>query len=454
MWYMDNCVSTLKRGFVIGASKSGSGKTTLSLGLIAALIKRGYIVQPFKVGPDYIDTGLHTVVAKRTSFNLDIRMCGEEYVKEIFTEQSSGVQISIVEGVMGLFDGRESSTASIAKTLDLPILLIIDARSMAESSAALLKGFETYMEGLRFCGVLFNMIGSEKHFRMIEEAVKGVSEIPILGWLPRKDSIKIPERHLGLHTAFDNPLSSELMDDLPALLENRINIDLLLKRTQITPGVFKFQSSQKTTPFTKMAVAKDKAFCFYYEDNLTIVENQGVEIVFFSPLKDKTLPQGVHGLYLGGGYPELYAKELSENSEMMASIKEFINRGGVTYAECGGFIYLTQGVVYEDNQYFKMAGVYPVTVKMGKKVKRLGYREIVLKKDTIIGRKGETLKGHEFHYSNIEEMPHSIERVYQNRENGDGYAYKNCLASYIHLHFGSNRVAIRRLNEKMRQYSP
>ena len=432
---------------LIAATHSGAGKTTIALGLMAALKKRGFIVQPFKCGPDFIDTGLHGQVCGKISHNLDLYMCSNDYVKCLFNRKSAGADISIIEGVMGLFDGDNSSSAALAKTLEIPVVLIIDAKSMAQSAGATLYGFSNYDKDVNIIGVIFNNIGSPKHQQMIEEGLSNIN-IPILGFLPKNPSITIPNRHLGLHTTYDNPIAS-ILDNLINHIETTIDIDKLLSLSINTNFNIHPISIISTKPITKIAVAHDEAFCFYYEENLQLLRNNGVEIIFFSPINDTVLPNGIGAVYLGGGYPELYTEKLSNNHTMLDSIRDFAAHNGVIYAECGGFVYLTEGIYDISGEFTPFVGIFPVKARMKQGRAYLGYREVILSKDTIIGKKGDILRGHEFHYSQIQPMPNQIERVYKISGESEGYLIKNCLASYIHLHFGSNINIARSLKQKL-----
>jgi cobyrinic acid a,c-diamide synthase len=426
----------MQYNLLIAATHSGAGKTTIALGLMAALKKRGLNVAPFKCGPDFIDTGLHSMVCGTSSHNLDLYMCSHDYVSNLFHSKGQPSDISIIEGVMGFFDGGESSSAALAKALDVPVIVVIDAKGMAQSAGAVLLGFSRFDKGVNIAGVIFNNIGSPRHQAMIEEGLVELSNIPILGFLPKNPDIVIPNRHLGLYTAYDSPIDDVLINNLVKHIEGNIDVDKLLKisKTSNKTSVIEADQSHAIEPIIKIAVAMDKAFCFYYEENLQLLRNNGAEIIFFSPMEDHSLPDGIKAIYLGGGYPELYGGQLSGNSSMINSIKDFAENGGVIYAECGGFVYLTEGIYDIDGGFNPFVGIFPVKARMKKDRAYLGYREVVLQLDTIIGKKGDVCKGHEFHYSEISPMPKEIERVYDNV----GYISKNCLASYVHIHFGSN----------------
>ncbi len=445
-------------GIVIAGTHSGSGKTTITIGILAALKKKGLNVQAFKVGPDFIDPGFHRLITGRPSRNLDIWMCGKDYVMGCYKRHSSNVDISIIEGVMGLYDGGETSTAELAKTLGLPIILIVDAHGMAESVGAIVKGYVEFDRGTNIAGVLFNRVSGERHFKMLVDAVKQSAEhrTQILGYLPRNTSFKIPERHLGLVVAEEDPISHENLDRLAEAVLRCIDIDMIVELTAKTtvlsfPLVGNLSCADKeglrtsrNDNKTKIAVAYDNAFCFYYEDNLDLLKEAGAEIVQFSPLKDKSIPDGIHGLYLGGGYPELYAEPLSKNTSMLQSIYDWAKGGGPIYAECGGFMYLTKGIYDFEGRFYPMVGLFPFKTGMKKDRVNLGYRTIELKEDCILGKEGNFLGGHEFHYSEITGHTDGVKKIYSVKNRAgesfeEGYILNKTLAGYMHIHFGSNR---------------
>lgn len=443
------------RGMVIAGTNSGCGKTTITLGIMAALRKMGLDVQPFKAGPDFIDAGLHRLVTNRLSRNLDVWMCGPDYVKNSYSKYSGNAHISVVEGVMGMFDG-DNSTAHLASMLNLPVLLVVNAYGMAESAGAMVSGFIAAASdaGTDIAGVIFNNVGSERHYDRLRRSVK---DTEALGFLPADIDFKIPSRHLGLAVAEENPISSDSIERLAdAVLKNiqmkeiRNLVEAAPTRSSVhdahgLPKSLQANSSDNEEIFNipKIAVAYDRAFCFYYEDNLDLLKDAGADIVKFSPLEDEKLPDNAAALYIGGGYPELYADELSRNVSMIKSVKDFAESGMPVYAECGGMIYLSQRIHDFEGRSFSMAGVMPFDTQMKKGRPVLGYREIVLNDDCAVGRKGEVFRGHEFHYSLIKDGTAS-ENVYTAKNSSAdpvdaaGFRYKNTLASYVHLHFGSN----------------
>lgn len=450
-------------GVIIAGTHSGCGKTTATLGIMAALKSKGLRVQPFKAGPDFIDSGLHKLAAGLPSRNLDLWMCGEDYVKELFCKLSSNADISVVEGVMGLYDGQ-LSTAKLASVLDLPVILVVDAYGMAESAGAVVRGFASHSQqsavssqnkdcrletadyGLSFLGVIFNRVASERHYRRLKDSVRDVN---VLGYLPRDMEFEIPHRHLGLHTAEEEPFSPEQFEHLAGTVIDFVDVDKLISLSNLSAPCSLAPSVSAPCPLplasdVRIAVAYDKAFCFYYQDNLDLLREAGAEIVLFSPLDDANIPEGVDAVYFGGGYPELYAAQLSQNTLMLRSVIELADRGMPLYAECGGLMYLSQGIEDFNGKFFKMAGVFEFKTCMTKGRAHLGYRHVVLKKDCMLGRKGEVLKGHEFHYSAISGFP-KTDTLYSIKDSAgyaladEGYPVANTIASYVHLHFGSNK---------------
>ncbi|MDJ0666015.1 MAG: cobyrinate a,c-diamide synthase [Desulfobacterales bacterium] len=457
----------MAKGLIIAATASGCGKTTLSLGLMAALVRRGLRVVPFKVGPDFIDPGHHRSVTGRTSHNLDGWMLSRRFNRETFHHRANRGEIAVVEGVMGLFDGYDGrsdagSTAQMAKWLDLPVVLVVDARSMARSAAALVQGFENFDADLKFLGVLFNRIGSARHLRYLKEALMGHVTMPCLGGVPRESSIRMPERHLGLVTAEDHPLSATQIDQMADLIEAHVDLDGLLSR--VDPIHLSSHDHGATTPQEdpgpRIGIARDRAFCFYYPENLAILEAYGARLVYFSPLTDATLPEGLDGLYLGGGYPETNARQLAANRAMRTAIFDMSRKGMPIYGECGGFMYLGRGLIDLDGRRHAMTDCFPLSTRMLRKRKALGYREIQLKTACILGPAGSSARGHEFHYSEIEtaDPNDDVATVYRvvPRSGGDmqteGFYRRRTLGSYIHLHFGSNPDLARDFVQNCRQY--
>ena len=448
------------RGFLIAAPQSGSGKTTVSLAVMAALARRGMAVAPFKCGPDFIDPGYHRLVTGRPSINLDAWMCQESFVRSTFRFHTESANVAIIEGAMGLFDGiggeaMNGSSARIAAITGAPVVLVVNARGMAASAAALVDGFARFDPQVQVKGVIFNNTGSGSHGELLREALaRYCPGISCVGAVPRDEALMIPSRHLGLVTAEDNPLPVEFVTRLADMAESCLDLDTLAGLQlppcppfiggerpvfhKADPPVCETGRRGGLSP-VRIAVARDAAFCFCYPDNLRLLQDAGAEVVPFSPLKDGALPPDIAGIYLPGGYPELHAGELAANLAMKESVCAAIRADMPVYAECGGFIYLTEGMATGEG----FSGVFPVRTRMLPKRKALGYRQVELCRDAILGTGGQLIRGHEFHYSEPDELPASVARIYRVSRRGEvlgseGYQVRNCLASYIHLHFGSN----------------
>ncbi len=413
---------------VVAGTHSGVGKTTVATGLMAAFRRRGLRVQGFKIGPDFIDPTFHKAATGRVSRNLDGWMLSRETNLEIFDRATADADIAVIEGVMGMFDGKQSpslagTTAEMAMWLDASVVLVLDAASMAGSAAAIVHGFDTLVPEVRLSAVVCNRVGTDRHYTLLRDAISALCRPPLLGRLPRDANFAMPERHLGLHLAEESGIAEKL-DQLGAWIEQHLDLDLLLK-----PGVGQAirLSLPKLEPIrARIAVAQDAAFCFYYQDNLDLLQQQGVELIPFSPLAGTHLPPNIDGIYLGGGYPELHAAALSANQSMRSAIKHFIESEGPVYAECGGFMYLMDAIVDTEGNTWPMAGIFPTTARMQKRLAKLGYIEVTAAPD-------ETARGHEFRYSQMDPMPESIARAYQ--EPAEGYRVHATLASYIHVHF-------------------
>lgn len=433
-----------KSAFIIGGVSSSAGKTTVTLALMAALRKKGLSVQPFKAGPDYIDPSHHTALCGRDSYNLDTWMMGKEAVRSTFSRRMRDADVSVIEGVMGLFDGRgaldeEGSTAHLAKTLGLPVVLVVDAAGMAASAAAVVRGFENFDPELKLAGVIFNKVGSAGHFALLKEAVEKSCRARVLGYVHKNVDVTIPERHLGLFMAGEQ---SATYESLAGLVEETVDLDALLRCSHMSEEEVLFETPELRQEPVTIAVARDEAFCFYYRESFDLLEQFGARLVFFSPLRDKALPEGTKGIYLGGGYPELYAERLMNNGAMRESIRKAADENMPVYAECGGLMYLGKSLIDLESKQFEMTGLFPWVSEMLLTRMFLGYREVKVLSDSPFLKKGEIIRGHEFHYSQIKAME-SVDQCYLHEGSSgtskkEGYLYKNCLASYVHLHFASN----------------
>jgi len=436
-------------GFLIAGTSSGVGKTTVSLAIIAALRRRGLRVQPFKGGPDFLDTGHHTRIAGRASRNLDSWMLSADANCDILRHASRDSDVLLVEGMMGLFDGKDGQTETgssgeIAKLLKLPVVLVLDAGKIARSIAAVVLGFELFDPELKLAGVILNRVASERHFRMLETAIKSSCKTPVLGWLPRSARITIPERHLGLQTAEEGETGAdleELLDTLSELAEEHIDLSRLLTlKCGMDLEDHPRQLHGERKDEVRIGIARDRAFSFYYEDNLDLLRQNGATLIPFSPMHDSSLPRGLDALYLGGGYPELHSAAISDNQSMHASIREFAASGRPVYAECGGMIFLSRQLKMNAGHTYPMAGVLPLEVEMTGKLVGFGYVTLELTQDCLLGAAGTSIRGHSFHYSRITRQSeiatrYRVQYSLSGRVEDEGYAVGNVLASYVHLHF-------------------
>lgn len=431
---------------VVAAVSSGGGKTTVVTGLLSALRQKGLKVQSYKVGPDYIDPGYHRLASGYPAHNLDSWLMPEDKLREIFIRTSKEADISVVEGVMGLYDGGRSgvsSTAEIAKLLDAPVVLVIDAKSMGASAAAIALGFREYDPQVKLAGVILNRLGSDTHRLMIEKAMQEIG-IPVLGAIKRDDSLAMPERHLGLLPVEENQRELEAVEAIGRAVVSQTDLVSIIRLADKAGEMELADDSNAVTEDDKIvtiAVARDDAFSFYYPESLRILEKSGARIILFSPLKDKELPF-CDGVILGGGFPEMFAEALRCNYTMLESIKNAAESGMPIYSECGGFMYLTQAMIDFDGIEHPMAGVLPCRVQMNKKLQMVGYVSAEMNTDTVLGPKGTRLHGHEFHFSSeiipekdCRDRAFTFTRMRNNAVYQAGYAWKNVLGSYLHLHF-------------------
>ncbi len=448
----------MDRRIIIAGTGSSSGKSTVSLGLMGAFRKRGLTVQGFKCGPDYIDPSYHTAITGRHSRNLDSWMLTPDILREIYTRGSRGADISIIEGVMGMFDGKnaesdEGSTAEVSALLGAPVLLVVDVSGMGRSAAAVVKGFQAMAgEGVHIAGVIANRTGSPGHGVLIKQAVEQECGIPVVGCLLRDHGLSIPERHLGLIPSLERGDLTPLFQALANHVEAGVDLEAVWKlaaspEVEAESRLFAEPAcaSGPKTDRLRIAVARDSAFHFYYPENLELLEHYGAELVFFSPLVGELLPEAVDGLYLGGGFPEEYAGTLAQNRATAQSIRSAVEDGLPVIAECGGFMYLCRSLVQTDGSVHGMAGVFPGKTVMQTKLAAMGYREAMGAAGNPLLSEGETARGHEFHYSVYvpgEDGGDSYPSAYtvsgRKGTAPEGFLYKNTAAGYTHLHFASN----------------
>ncbi|HEX3702001.1 MAG TPA: cobyrinate a,c-diamide synthase [Vicinamibacterales bacterium] len=436
------------RAFVIAGPSSGAGKTTVALGLMAAFRRRGLLVQPFKCGPDFIDPGHHERVCGRPSRNLDGWMLSPAANEAIFRRHAAPADVSVVEGVMGLFDGANGSgrgsTAEMATRLRLPIVLVVDASKMAASAAALVHGFATFDPEVGLAGVIFNKVGSPSHYALLTDALARAGDAVPLGYLPRDEQLRMPERYLGLVTADEGVLSGQAVSHLADVIEQHVDLDRVLSTAAAVAGSPGRTAAHISATRVRIGIARDRAFSFYYEDNFDALRAEGADLIPFSPLHDRELPHGLDALYFGGGYPELCVEVLAGNVPMQQSVRRFVESGRAVYAECGGLMYLAQAIEGADRRSWPMVGVLPFTVVMTDRLQQFGYVEVAFTQDCLLGAGGTIARGHSFHCSRIAAVPSGISRSYRLQytlagiEEAEGFSMGSVLASYIHLHFDSS----------------
>lgn len=435
--------------FMLAGVSSGVGKTTVTLAILSALKNRGVDVQSYKVGPDYIDTAYHSRIVGKISRNLDNFMIPNPAVLAwSYKRWLVDVEVALVEGVMGLFDGLGTdkdcaSSSSIAKQLDLPVILIIDGKSTSTSAAAVVHGFSTFDDELNISGVIVNRAASDSHYQLIKGAIERYTDVPVLGYLPKNMEVELPSRHLGLVPDVEIKQLDVTFKKLGQIAEETIDLDQLLRRCEVQISPMKSPFSLFNTEPLTVAYAKDEAFHFYYEDNLDFLRSQNVNLISFSPLTDDSLPVA-DAYYFGGGFPEIYAKELEENISFRESVLAASREGKPIYAECGGLMYLgekleTQGNIYE------MVGIFQGKSVMTSRLKRFGYCIAQTKENSLFGPTGTEVRGHEFHHSIFETNEPNVLDLRKERDGevvsewSGGYQKDRTFASYLHVHFYQNQ---------------
>ena len=457
---------------VIAATHSGAGKTSVALALVQALARRGLRVQTFKVGPDFLDPTYLSIASGRPCYNLDGWMADRAYVIQLFERVSCDADFVVIEGVMGLFDGAdpaasEGSTAEIARWLDAPVLLVVNAHGVSRSLAALVKGCCEFEPGVRIAGVVANHCGSGRHAAWLAETLKSASLPPLLGAVPRGAFPALPTRHLGLVTANGKNLSPAILNALADVLEKHAKIEEIARLSMGATGLGQYPDRCGNT-LTKgtglkqprpvapkhrvrLGIAYDDAFHFYYQDNLDALEAAGCKLIRFSPINDQALPAGLQGLYFGGGYPEEHAEALSANRPMLDAVRNFAAGGRPVYAECGGLMYLAEGLETREGKRFPLAGRLPVWTRMLPTRKALGYVEAALTADSLWGARGASVRGHEFHYSELIGDPtgsgqcqsvYTVKRRRSTEAVREGFQRGRTLASYVHAYFACRPEAV------------
>jgi len=462
---------------LIAGAGSGVGKTTVTVALLRALARRGLTVSAFKVGPDFLDPTYLSIAAGRPCYNLDGWMMGTVYAADLFERASRDADISVVEGVMGLYDGSspsklEGSSGEIAKLLAAPVVLIAGAHGMSRSFAAQVRGYVGFEAGVEVAAVIANNTGSVRHASGLVESLRAAGLPPLVGAIPRGALATLPSRHLGLVTADHGLLGEDVLDALADALEQHVDLDAVIALARAGVPLPSDRSAgprdgsleiaaagaaaalpvgKRCTAMApgrrlRLGVAFDEAFHFYYADTFESLEQAGFELVRFSPLRDVGLPEGLRGLYLGGGYPEAFAAALCANETMRRSVGEFAASGRPVYAECGGLMYLSQGITAAGGERHAMCGVLPCGTRMQERRKALGYVEAQLTEDSLWGSCGSVARGHEFHYSEPDGDPageagwksvYRIRRARGGEPEYEGFTNGTVLASYVHLHFAA-----------------
>lgn len=443
----------MNNGFIIGGTNSGCGKTTITIGLMRLLSRKGYQVAPFKTGPDYIDPAFHTIATGTASHNLDSYLLDPLSVGQLFDKYSSNHQIAIAEGVMGLYDGLGmegyGSTAELARILGLPVILVVNCKALYQSVAAIVNGFATLDKRIQIAGVILNNVYSDQQFSFLQQYVEKHCGVACIGYLPPKPEIALESRHLGLIQASETEALIQKTDKIADELEAHCDIDRLLQLTAVSATGRPTYSPANTVSLhgLKLGVAYDKAFSFYYKANLDKLAEDGAELIYFSPINDKAIPDGINALYLGGGYPEVFAAELSRNGSMLESIRAAVETNMPVYAECGGLMYLTEGIIPVEGEFYPMCSVFKCRTVMTTRLQNFGYCRV--------NWGNVQTRAHEFHHSlltNDEQEPNyqlafHIEKPELPRTWEGGLRYKNVLAGYPHIHFYANEEFYKKLTD-------
>lgn len=429
---------------VIAGTSSGAGKTTVACGLIGALRARGLVVQGFKVGPDYIDPSFHAAASGRPPRNLDAFMSGEELIAPLARHGMAGADVAVIEGVMGLFDGASgrgelASTAHVAKLLDAPVVLVLDASAMARSAAAIVHGFRSYDPALRVAGVVLNRVGSDHHEQLLRDAIASLG-VPVLGALRRDERVATPERHLGLVPAGEREERARTtLDALAATVEDHMDLGALLALARTAPSLpgrtWSAEPANEPTTGARIAIARGPAFSFHYEENLELLRATGAELLPFDPLRDEAVPEGANALLLAGGFPEVFGAELAANAALRAQVAALARGGAPVLAECGGLLYLCERL-----DEHAMCGVLPARARVGTRLAALGYREATAATATPWLAAGTRVRGHEFHYARVDPSAGAAAAwtlAARGTERREGFVAGGVHASFLHVHWAA-----------------
>jgi len=446
---------------MLAAPASGSGKTLITCGILQALVNRGFNVASFKCGPDYIDPMFHSRVIGVKSGNLDTFFTDRETTRFLFGRRAAEAEVSVVEGVMGYYDGlggisEKASSSDVAETLDMPVVLVVNCRGMSISVVPLIKGFLEYQKPSHIRGVILNQMPKALYPDMKEQIERWLP-VKVLGYVSKAEDLVLESRHLGLVLPGEIERLKEKLNQLAEVIEESIDLDAFLAMaweaedfTYETPEIPKLSGTEKV----RIGVAEDEAFCFTYRDNLQLLKDMGAELTSFSPIRDKSLPEGLHGLLLSGGYPELHAKELSENASMRRSVREAIEKGLPCIAECGGFLYLHRTLEGADGVEYPMADVVKARAYRTDRLFRFGYIEMEAKRDQLILKEGEKARGHEFHYWESENCGDAIhaKKPLRKRSWDCVHGTDTLYAGFPHLFFYSNPAVVWNFLQKCEEY--
>lgn len=436
-------INSTQPRIIISAPHSGTGKTTLTIALMAALCKRGLRVQPYKVGPDYIDPGFHETVTGRPSINIDGWLLEESMNRYLFDKYSKDADINVIEGVMGLYDGYGKepmlgSTAHISKILKAPVILVMNAKGMSTSAAAIVHGMKTFGD-IPLEGVIINVPMSERHYEILKETIESNTNVPVIGYLPKLDEVKLESRHLGLIQSSEIEDITAKVDKLADTITSTIDIDKLIEIADSAETLEHINKVEIGKSYdVHIAVAKDKAFSFHYNENIELLKELGATIHYFSPLQDKSLPDRCDGIYLAGGYPEVFAKELSNNRSLMADIKKKADANIPIYAECGGYMYLHETITNLENETYEMVGIFKGGAYMKKRLQNFGYATIKAQGKTPLFNEDTVFRAHEFHRSVVDRTEDEPTCVIGEKGNKIWYCgklYKNAYGMYPHIYF-------------------
>lgn len=432
---------------ILGGTSSRAGKTLVSIGLMRALRSRGYKVQPFKIGPDFIDPSYHKFATGRPSRNLDGYLMKNRDIVEVFQRNGKNADIAVIEGVMGLYDSHDAmdekgSTAEVAKILKAPVIIIANVERISRTAAAFVLGYKLFDRAVDIKGVILNRVGSEKHAEKARLAVERLAEMEVVGVMPRSESARIPERHLGLVPAYEMKAVEKMFNFLAEFIETYVDVDRILEIANSASGLPEVEENvlyhPKNNYGVRLGVMQDKAFTFYYEDTLDAFAASGAKLIYINSFKDKKLPE-IDALYIGGGFPEIFADALERNKKLREHIFSFCESGKPVYAECGGLMYLGEKLLNKKGEEYEMVGFLPITTRMQEKFQALGYVRNLVTRNNPLSRRNDILVGHEFHNSKAE-VRGRVKYVYKTmRGRGidgkhDGILLKNTLASYMHLH--------------------